>query len=62
MDIHLISYYIGISIIFLLSVFMIIYSWNKHRTHDIIYAVIHLIGASMIAFYFITEQLKEKTK
>ena len=46
-DIHLISYYIGISIIFLTHAFMLV-TMPSMRMHSII----SLVAAVMIAYYF----------
>lgn len=46
-DAHLISYYIGISIIFLTHIFML-FQMPSMRMHSII----NLLAAVMIAYYF----------
>ena len=47
LEIHLISYYIGIAIIFLSHIYMIV-KMPTMRIH----AIINLIAAIMIAYYF----------
>jgi len=50
-DVHLISYYVGISIIFLTHMFMLV-QMPSMRMHSII----NLFGAVMIAYYFMSRE------
>lgn len=55
MDKHLISYYIGIFIIFSSHIYMI---FNPYQTSSNIikHSVLNLAGASMIAYYFMYKE------
>lgn len=50
-DVHLISYYVGISIIFLTHMFMLV-KMPSMRMHSII----NLFAAVMIAYYFMSRE------
>ncbi len=49
MDKHLVAYYIGIAIVFGTHLFMLTKSVNNH-------AIINLIGALLIAYYFTNKE------
>jgi len=54
MDIHLVSYYIGIFIVFLSNIYVVIY---KPSYKTIIYnAYINILGAFLIAYYFMHKE------
>lgn len=54
MDIHLVSYYIGICIVFLSNIYVLIY---KPSYKTIIYnAYINILGAFLIAYYFMHKE------
>jgi hypothetical protein len=50
MNIHLVFYYIGISIVFLTHIYML--STPAMRTH----AIINLVAACFIAYYFLNKE------
>ena len=50
-DVHLVSYYVGISIIFLTHMFMLV-QMPSMRMHSII----NLFAAVMIAYYFMSRE------
>ncbi len=50
-DVHLVSYYIGISIVFLTHIFML-FQMPSMRMHSLI----NLLGAVMIAYYFMARE------
>ena len=54
MDLHLISYYIGITIVFLSHVFMLIkpLPMNAMNTH----AVLNIVAGLLIAYYFMNKE------
>jgi len=55
MDIHLISYYIGIFIVFLTHAYMLLA--NPMNARDMkIHAIINILGACMIAYYFMNKE------
>jgi len=50
MDFHLIAYYIGIAIVFVSHIYIVVKSgMNAH-------AGINLLGASLIAYYFMNKE------
>ena len=55
MDKHLISYYIGIFIIFLSHVYMI-FNPNQTSNNLINHSILNLGGAFMIAYYFMHKE------
>lgn len=52
MDLHLISYFIGISIIFLSHITMVISSSSPMRIHGLL----NLFAATCIAYYFMNKE------
>lgn len=54
MDIHLLSYYIGIFIVFFSNIFLLMYS----KSYKIItyHAYLNIIGAFLIAYYFMNKE------
>ena len=54
MDIHLISYYIGIFIVFFSNIFLVIYS--KSYKIIIYIAYLNIIGGFLIAYYFMNKE------
>lgn len=54
MDIHLISYYIGIFIVFFSQIYILLTNTgSKTVTY---YAYINILGASLIAYYFMNKE------
>jgi hypothetical protein len=54
MDIHLLSYYIGIFIVFFSHIFLLIY--NKSYKIITYHAYLNIIGAFLIAYYFMNKE------
>ena len=50
MDLHLLAYYIGISIVFATHVYLLV---GRRMT---VHAGINLLGASLIAYYFMNKE------
>jgi len=53
MDLHLIFYYIGISIVFATHIFMLLTPQNPQMK---VHAVLNLIAAFSIAYYFMAKE------
>ena len=54
MEIHLISYYIGILIIFITNILILIY--NKSYNIVNVYVYFNIFGAFLIAYYFMYKE------
>lgn len=54
MDIHLVSYYVGIFIIFLSNIYVLIYTPSYKMM--IYNAYVNILGAFLIAYYFIHKE------
>ena len=54
MDIHLVSYYIGIFIIFFSNIFLLMY--NKSYKIIMYHAYLNIIAALLIAYYFMNKE------
>ena len=52
MDIHLISYYIGIFIVFTTHIYMLIISSSNDMK---IHSILNIMGAIFIAYYFMNK-------
>ena len=57
MDKHLISYYIGILIIFMVNLYLLINPEQKMMSVRQ-YAMMNLVGAMFIAYYFLEKEKK----
>lgn len=53
MDLHLVSYYIGILIVFVTHVYMLL---DKPSTTVLWHSVINIVAALMIAYYFMNKE------
>ena len=53
MDIHLISYYIGIFIVFTTHIYMLIISSSNDMK---IHSILNIMGAIFIAYYFMNKE------
>ena len=53
MDIHLISYYIGIFIVFVTHIYMLIISSSNDMK---IHSILNIIAAIFIAYYFMNKE------
>lgn len=53
MDIHLISYYIGIFIVFVTHIYMLIISSSNDMK---IHSILNIIAACFIAYYFMNKE------
>ena len=54
MNIHLVSYYIGIFIVFFSNIFILMYS-NSYKLITY-HAYLNIIGALLIAYYFMNKE------
>ena len=57
MDKHLISYYIGILIIFLVNLYVLVKP-NQTMLTPRQYSIINLVGTFFIAYYFLSKERK----
>ncbi len=56
LDIHLISYYIGISIIILTHVWLIFLVKNMGRNDVMWHSIVNIIAIILIAYYFLFKE------
>lgn len=55
MDFHLISYYIGIFIVFASHIYLL-YNPEQHKNSLKIHSIANLVGAVLIAYYFMNKE------